>query len=221
MRRFLSLLTNGWLFTETGYIAVQTLCTFGGDRMPVALAAARLRSLRYFTMQSNLLMALAALIHVLALQLRLCGVIRRVPAAVRWLKYAATAAVGLTFAVVLVWLGPRWGYGGCYDGTSLWTHLVNPLLAMADWCLMDREGRLPFPATFAGVAPAVLYGAWYIGNIAANGVAGNDFYGFVAAGTEASVGVFGTVLAGAWLIAVLLWLPRRSAHADKEDASHD
>ena len=209
MRRFLSLLVNGWLFMETGYIAVQSLFMFDGERMPVRLSASRMHTLRYFTFQSNVLMALAALVYGLAVLLMLCGVIQRVPAAVRVLKCAATAAIGLTFLVVLVWLGPRRGYEHCYDGASLWTHLLNPLLAMLDWCLLDREGRLPFPAVFAGLAPVVVYGIGYIGNIVRHGAAGNDFYGFVIGGPGVTAAAFGIVLLGAWLIALLLWLPRR------------
>lgn len=63
------------------------------------------------------------------------------------------------------------------------------------------------------VLPMLLYGLFYVGNIAVNGIGKgaetNDWYGFAARGPKWAAVVFVCMTAAAWLIAAMMRLPRR------------
>ena len=166
------------------------------------------RSLRYFTVLSNFLCAIAALIHFGFLAVR-----KSAPRWVLRLSYAGTAAVGVTLMVVLLFLGPLYGYASMYDGANLWFHLVVPLASALDFCLLDREGTFSLRESPLAVLPMALYGAGYVGNILAHGVGAwpnsNDWYGFLMGGPVWGAVIAAVILFGTWGLALLLRLPRR------------
>lgn len=170
-----------------------------------SLSAGGLQNLRYFTILSNLMQGGVSLAWALG----------RRP---RRLKYAATTAVALTFSVALLFLGRLYGYASMYAGANFWFHLVVPVLAMADFLLLDREGTFTLRDTLPAMLPMLFYGIFYLGNLLKNGIKGNDWYGFAAGGWGSAAVVFLVILAGNWLLALLLQLPRR---ANKRKAASD
>ena len=210
MRRFVSLLVNAFIFVVVYVAWTRLFFRFSEQGVPVGIVRESLRWLKYFTVLSNLLMGLSSLLYLFGTTLMLCGVIRRVPGFIRMLKYMATVSLMLTFCVVIAWIGPATGFRHAYTGVNLWFHLIVPLAAALDFMLLDRTGRLPFAATLGAVVPALLYGGWYLGNILKNGAAGNDWYGFAAGGPATMPMVFAAVLLADWVLALLLWLPRRA-----------
>ena len=212
MRRFLSLVLNRFIFLAVLLASARLVLRFSENGAPVGLADGSLELLKYFTVLSNLLLGIASLLYAAGLQLKLCGVLRRVPRAVRILKYMAVAAVGLTFATVLCFIGPRTGFRGSYKGANLWYHLILPLLAMLDYLLWDREGKLRFKHTFLCLILPVAYGACYLGNLIKNGYGGhghpNDWYGFAEPGPAGVPLVIAGLILASWLIGLLLSLPR-------------
>lgn len=176
-------------------------------------SAEGLWSLKYFTVLSNLLQGGVSLLSAAKL-LRRLGV-KRSPFTrgfVR-LRYTASSSVALTFFTVLCFLGPVFGFEGMYVGTNYWFHLVVPLLAMADFCLIDREGTLSAADTRFAVLPMLLYGLLYVGNLKLNGVGSgagsNDWYHFAVGGPAGAAAVFIALAAAGWGIAALMRLPRR------------
>ena len=117
-------------------------------------------------------------------------------------KYAATVSVALTFFVVLLLLGPAYGYDSMYIGANLWFHLLLPLLAIASFCFFEADRPMPLRWTAAATVPMVLYGIGYLANILANGIPGNDWYGFTAWGMERTPIVFAVMVSVVWLIAL-------------------
>lgn len=124
---------------------------------------------RYFTVQSNVLCALAALLMCLApLQ--------------RWvwlLKYVGTAAVSVTMLTVFLFLGPTMGYAKLLKGRDLFMHLLTPLAALWSFCVLEKRG-LSFPAALLGMLPVALYSGLYLYKVlhAPQGRRWEDFYGF-------------------------------------------
>lgn len=161
-----------------------------------SLSAEGLQNLRYFTVLSNLLQGGVSLAYALG----------RRP---RRLKYAATVAVALTFFVVLLLLGPVYGYDSMYVGANFWFHLVVPVLAMVDFLFFDREGRFTLRDSLLTMLPMVAYSLFYMGNLLKNGVKDNDWYGFAVHGPPTAARVFLVILIGNWVIALLLRWPRR------------
>lgn len=176
-----------------------------GNDTGTLLTDVRLRSLKYFTMDSNLLAAAAALIAVYYEVFRK-GVL---PVWVLSLKLAATTAVGITLLTVVAYLGPRYGYRAMFAGVNLHLHLTAPVLAIFIFCILEGSRSLSFVHTFLAVIPVLLYAAFYLGNILINGVGtypnSNDWYGLMFMGLSWAPLIIAIFAGGAWLLALILW----------------
>jgi len=131
---------------------------------------------RFFTCQSNVLCACAALLTAVA---RAGG---EIPRWIWTLKYMGTAAVTVTMLTVLLYLAPSIGKGGLkrlLAGYDLFMHLLTPLAAAASFCLLERQG-MSFAQSLWGLAPVAVYGPHYLYRIlyAPEGKRWDDFYGF-------------------------------------------
>ena len=190
-------------------VAWSWLMMAGGRDSGVILTDRSIRSLRYFTVDSNLFMGFAALVYLLFHVRLLTGKIQRVPVWVQTLKLTGTTAVALTFLVVLVFLGPLFGYRSMYVGANLHMHLIVPVLAMAVFCIFETDCVIPMRNILWGLVPMLLYGVFYVGNIAMNGTGSgkstNDWYGFFSWGIPVGGVIFVVLIAVTWLIGFLLW----------------
>ena len=159
------------------------------------------RSLRYFTVLSNLFAAAAAIVWLF------CQARGRNPKTAAVLKYAAAVSVGLTFLVVLVFLGPRFGFAGMYGGYNLWMHLLVPLMAMGEFIFLNDTPMTLSDNAWA-VAPMLLYGVYYVGNAAVNGIGKgwgtNDWYGFLTWGWGWGAFIFAAIAGITFLLGLLL-----------------
>lgn len=153
--------------------------------------------LKYFTVESNLLVGVVAVIY-LVYRLVKGG---ELPKWLSVLKYLSTAAVFVTFTVVIVFLGPMYGYGRMYYGSNLFFHLLIPLFAIAEYVIFGEE--ISFRESFYAVAPPVLYGIGYLTNCIENGVGSwetvkNDWYQFLEWGYGVGIVIFIVIAALAW-----------------------
>ena len=203
-RTRLALICKGVLVLLTAYAWGQMILRAGG-----VLSSTGLRSLRYFTVLSNLLCGISAFIHLIVLLAK-----GTAPVRILRLSYVAAAAVGVTLMVVLLFLGPLYGYGAMLQGANLWFHLVIPLLAVLDHWLLEpgrERSRREIPLA---VIPTVLYGVCYLANILLNGVGEwpdtNDWYLFFRWGTPVGLGIFAGIIALNLGIAAALRALRRS-----------
>ena len=178
----------------------------GDDR---SLMAHGLRSLKYYTVLSNLFSGLVSTLHV-------ADVLLSHGSPASWilvLKLAAASVVMVTFLTVMLFLGPTMGWEYMFKAGNFWLHLALPLAAAADVCLFVPAGTLPFAATLAPVAFTAAYGVFYLGRILRYGVERDgvvyDFYGFLRWGKDKIGIVVAVMLTATWLIAVVLWLISR------------
>ncbi len=155
--------------------------------------------LRYFTVLSNLLCAVASL------AVAVCRLAGSMPYAVLLLKYIGTAAVTVTLLTVLLFLGPTIGYKMLFSGPDLWLHLICPVLAIVSFLLWDKP-EMPFGAVALGILPVLLYGAVYLYRVllAPEEKRWKDFYGFNRGGKIRVSYALMTV--GTLLVSVALWL---------------
>ncbi len=139
-----------WFFTPHGADGVGNM-NQGGARV-----------LKYFTVDSNLLAALACLLMI-PYNIRS---IRRgedaIPAWALTLKMIGTVAVTLTLAVVMLYFVPLVGPAAVLTGANFLLHLLCPLLAIVSFCFFERGHRFTKLEMLLGVAPAVLYGVVYL-----------------------------------------------------------
>ena len=198
-------------------MAVAVFVSWGAMAFSVkngVLSASGMKSLRYFTVLSNLLQGFASLAHITAVARVLAGRTACVARAVVRLKYAAVVSVSITFLTVMLFLGPVLGYRGMFAGPNLWFHLVVPLAAALDFCALDREGRVFFVDSIIALLPVALYGVFYGLNILINGMGepgrSNDWYGFALGGAKTIPLAFLIIGLASWGVALLERQPRRS-----------
>ena len=164
------------------------------------------KALVYFTVDSNLLCALACLVLCVWDGIALArggGVLPR------WLdlfKFAGSVAVGVTFFTTLCYLLPvsKFDFKLLYAGWNFCLHALCPLAAMASWAFAERSAPMPFPWVLLGLVPTALYGAVYLYKVVIR-KSWNDFYSFNAGGLW-YLSVFAMFLLsfgiGAWLWAL-------------------
>lgn len=178
------------------------------------LAVTGLSGLRFFTTLSNFFAGAVALIVLIWL-------IRNrerssLPAALSRLKLMSASAVMVTFLVVVAFLGPLYGFDKMYLGSNFFFHLVIPLAALMDYCIVERFEKNPFRDTAFATIPVLLYGAGYLTNIAINGVGEwpdtNDWYGFTNWGMPVAFVIFGVITLIAWILAVIMRLIHQRLH---------
>ena len=175
---------------------------------------------RFFTTDSNIL---AGILSLIAGFTGLRALVRgedRLPAFAVTLKYIGAVAVSLTFTVVLVFLGPVFGYGSMYLGSSFYMHGVIPILTVVSFIAFDRGKRLPKRTILFAMIPVVLYGIVYFTEVVLIGQARGgwkDFYGFTRGGCWwlSLILCFG----GAALLAVLIRLLHNACEGRKEKNS--
>ena len=164
--------------------------------------------LKYFTTDSNLLMGIAALIHLLFSAEVPLGMRKKVPGWVELFFYMMTTALFLTFGMVMVYLGPMFGYGKMLEKTSLYFHLIIPLLSIFSMCLLHRDRRLSLNDSFLALIPLFLYGIYYLGMIRRYGVRSSrtDWYRLVSGGKIRTAFVFLLIVICTWGGALLIRL---------------
>ena len=161
---------------------------------------------RFFTCQSNVLCAVAALLMASA---QLAGY---VPRWIWTLKYAATAAVTVTMLTVFFYLWPAIGKDGpkqLLSGKDLFLHLITPLLAIISFCLLEKRG-MSFSRSLWGLLPTALYGLLYLYRViyAPEDKKWEDYYGFNKQGKWPAA--FVMMLAGTFAICMLFMIVQNS-----------
>lgn len=132
---------------------------------------------RFFTNDSNIFAALTAL-AVVPFNIRSIRSGKdEIPEWVLTLKMVGTAAVTLTMAVVIVFLGPTQGYVRMFSGVCLELHLICPLLAIISFCFFERGMRITKKRLLWTLVPTFIYGTVYLVNVVFTKV-WPDFYGF-------------------------------------------
>ena len=167
-----------------------------------------LQNLKYFTVDSNLLLGLVCLAELLLAAAHRAGRIARIPAWIETLQYVATVAVALTFTVVMVFFGPAVGYAPLLQEGNLYFHLFVPALALLSFCALRRGRYIPLAETALALIPSVLYGVYYTVTLLVYGAhfPFTDWYGFALGGIRSSVLSASGIFLLTWLLALLLRL---------------
>lgn len=198
-----SILLNGAIAVISVLAWISVVQGRGDDRN---LMAHGLRSLKYYTVLSNLFSGLASALYV-------ANVLVSDGAPAPWvltLKLAGAAVVMVTFLTVVVFLGPTMGWEYMFKAGNFWLHLILPLAAAADVCMFVPVGTLPLVATLAPVAFTAAYGVFYLGRVVLHGRERDgvvyDFYGFLKRGEDKMALVVVIMLTLTWVLALSLRL---------------
>ena len=198
---------NALIFLFTVY-GMSRFFTVGGDGNMTVMNT---RCFQFFTVDSNLLAALASLL-LLAAQIRCLRTGKIPPIQLIVLKLVGTTAVGVTFFTVFCFLGTLYGYKSMIVGVNLYMHLLTPLLAMIGFCFLETQPAIRFRSVFLGLIPTILYGIVYMIMVVLQ-KRWMDFYGFNMGGHWKLSSIL--MLAATFLICLGL-LALRRALAGKE-----
>ncbi len=183
--------------------------------------AAGWNNLKYFTVLSNIFCGIVAAAYLVAAarhkgtegkpadgenRLPKDGSSQPVSTGMTIMKLISATAVAVTFLMIAGFFGPLYGWLKLYKGSNFWFHLVIPVLAMVEFCLL--ESTISFRLVWTAVLPALVYGAFYLANNLINGTGewpdSNDWYGFLNWGLPVGIVIFFGVAAVSFGIACAL-----------------
>lgn len=130
-------------------------------------------SLRFFTTDSNILVALAAAVMIVCDIRLLTRKSATIPKSILMFKFVGTACVTLTMTATIFFLMPVYGTF-VISGSLLIVHVITPLLALLSFVLAEKVHRISIPQSLWGTVPMMIYGIVYAVMVT-NGI-WNDFY---------------------------------------------
>ncbi|MBR2289075.1 MAG: hypothetical protein IJ867_00210 [Clostridia bacterium] len=176
------------------------------------LESTKLSMLKFFTVESNLLMGIVALIFAIQEIKLLNGKIEDISFKMYILKLMSTTAVGLTFVVVFAYLGPisKGGIPVMLRNSNLFFHLLIPVISMMDFAFFEKTDKIKLKHTLYGLIPTALYEVFYLSNIFIHMENGKvspvyDWYWFVQIGVWTAAIVAPLILVITYIISWILW----------------
>ena len=178
------------------------------------LSGGRFRALRYFTVDSNLLMGLFALWTAIDQRRVLTGKKAEVSAVSYVLALTGTVGVTLTMLVTIFFLVPTmgriYGYFSLFEKSNFFMHLVNPVLSIITFLRFEKASNIAFKHTFTATIPLVIYAVYYLREVfthMTDGVIqkGYDWYGFFGFGLKSAYIILPLIYLVTWLISFTLW----------------
>lgn len=176
------------------------------------LQSFRFRIFRYYTVDSNVLMGLAAAILAREEKKVLTGQKAAVEPFYYGLKLAGVTGVTLTMLVTVCFLAPGFENGWliCFNNSAILLHLIIPLLSIFTFLVFERTPVIPWKYTLFAILSVVIYGSCYMINciVHASGntvPAAADWYHFCDGGLKAGLLAFPVILLVSYGISVLLW----------------
>lgn len=173
----LSLIFNLAIVVFMGKSMITFFTVGGSGNMKVKRTSAFV----YFTVQSNLFMAAAALIMLVYNTILLFDPAVAVPYWVVLVKSMMTVAVMLTFCVVMFVFVPVTGLHDMIEGDNIFLHAISPILALITFVCFEYHTRLHPTAILWALLPAAVYGVVYyimVVKVGAEKGGWKDFYGF-------------------------------------------
>ena len=188
------------------------------------LETTKVSMFRFFTVDSNLLMGVAAVLFAIQEKKILNDKRRTIPINIYILKLMGTTSVGLTFFTVFVFLGPMspGGIPSMIRNSNLFFHLLIPVMSILNFILLERTNKLKFRHTLYGLVPTILYEMYYLTNVlihTENGMVSTeyDWYWFVQIGVWASVIIAPLMLIITYLISLVLWRLNKVSKGEKNE----
>ena len=145
-------------------LAIVGLVAYAGV---VVLGQQFLNCLHFFTVESNVLIAVIAL---LCIPFNLIGIFKgkTLPKTLFVLKFIATVLIGITFFVATFFLSylDNWDiakqYGNFqFDNVAFYYHLLVPALALLGFVFFDRAKKVKFGVNFLPLIPFAAYCGFY------------------------------------------------------------
>ena len=147
----------------------------------IILESSNLSMLKFFTVDSNMLMGIVSFIFVIKEYKILNGEKVSITLYDYILKLVSTTAVALTFFIVFAYLGPISEHGilSMIMNSNLFFHLLIPVLSIIDFILYEKNDLIKFKYTLFGIIPTFIYGIYYFSQVIIFEKPAFDLYRFV------------------------------------------
>ena len=199
------------IFTIVASIVMFTGFKFMKGAEPI-LEMTKLSMFRFFTVDSNIFMAIMALVFSIEEIKLLKNKIKEIPLSIYILKLMATTGVSLTFLVVFAYLGPfsSGGIPSMIRNSNLFFHLLTPVLSIITFVMFEKTNKIKFKQVFYGLLPTGLYSIYYTTNILIHAENGKvspvyDWYWFMQKGLWTAVIMIPLFLLLTFGISFALW----------------
>lgn len=166
----------------------------------------------YFTVQSNVFMAMVSLAFAIKEFQFLKGRITKIPFKYYILKMIATTAVGLTFVVVFIIFSSllKDGLFPLLMNSNLFFHFIIPVTSILNYILFEKTDIIKFKHVFYGLIPTLLYEIYYTSNVLLNMQDGrvspaHDWYYFTQHGLLIAISIPFIMLGITYIIALIIW----------------
>ena len=177
-----------------------------------SLTAVKFGALKYFTVDSNILVGVSALLMAISQYRVLKGTKEKIAPWLYTLKLVATVGVVITMLVTVFYLGfvvPT-GYLSLFQGSNFIFHLLVPVLSVIAFVFFEKTDCIAFKCNFFSFIPLVIYGIYYAVSVLThmeNGVVqpGYDWYQFFKLGKTSLLIVYPFFLGFSFLISYILW----------------
>ena len=176
------------------------------------IESTKLGVFKFFTVQSNILIAIVSFIFLKNEIDILKGKKKEITTRNYILKLIGTTSVGLTFFIVFAYLGPisKEGIMSMLMNSNLFFHLIIPVMSIMTFVLFEKTNKISFKNTFYGLIPTAMYGFYYLINVLIHMENGKvspiyDFYWFVQNGVWTAFIVVPIIFIITYLISLSLW----------------
>lgn len=178
----------------------------------IALDVSKTGMFKFFTVDSNILMGMCALLFAYQQYKVLFKKQKDIDTCYYALYLMGTSAVSLTFFVVFAYLGSiaEYGIASLLMNSNLFFHLIIPVISIINFIFLEKNNKLSFKYSFLGMVPTVIYGIGYLINVLIhmeNGMVSPiyDFYWFVQRGVKSAIIVVPLIFSISYLISLILW----------------
>lgn len=177
---------------------------------PTLLEGSRLQMFKFYTVDSNVLMGIIALVAACIQKNAMKNNQEALPQWYYIMKLVGVVGVTLTMLVTIFFLTPTLGFYACFNNSNVFLHLINPVISIICFVCFENTDRLKFKHTFTGVSTMIIYAVYYVavsiihshGNVVDPGY---DWYGFFTFGLTSGFIVVPLLIVITYIISFGLW----------------
>lgn len=203
------------IFSLFAFIVMFTGIKFTYYMEPV-LETTKFGTFKFFTVDSNLLMAIAAILFSHQERKLINGKIKKIPVGYYIFKFIGTVSVTLTFLVVFIYLA-RIVNGGAMallQNSNMFFHLIIPVLSIMTFLIFERTNKIKFNYVISSLIPVLVYGIFYIINIMIHMENGEilpkyDWYHFAQNGISSAYITGTLIIVSTFVIGLIIWAINR------------
>lgn len=196
----ISLILNSIIVALFIFGITTSLLNFDWMRLSGDLTPQSTNLFKFFTVDSNVLLAVASAILLVYEAMILFNKRKNIPKWMYITKFIAVSATTLTLLTTVLYLSPLVGkdFWKLFLNNNLFFHLISPVLGIVSFIFFECEEKLEWKISFLSIIPMGIYSIYYIINVYTHLKDGKvdptyDFYYFASQGVFMSV-VFVIVL---------------------------